>query len=790
MLHVRQSIKQTSHVVPFIPLDNRPTPPSRDGPIEVWQAWELNTSPATSDAVPNIVHFVYGLRDPEPELDMIHYFAIQSAHDVLKPDIIYFHYHYLPKSVDIPTMIFDRSIQNYAHRADIVRLEALLEFGGIYLDMDILVLKSFESLMQEQVVMGQEGRDGWLQGLGRYASVRSHSVSKKQVLYTNEAGYLYFNVPTQQSAATFGLEWWMDTSMTVYGAEANPIMTMVMKEAHLATTDNVTATSTAETIVPTATWPIEVNATVYDIAIENIYSDTNETMTIGPDEGEDAKQDPEDSAHELDLPQQELSEFQEPQKISDLFIDLYNERETIEEVHTYYRNITTDPGRPWTDFYNMDDMVTLDMAIDISPNLTRFMSDDSNAPLVMERENHLSLSERPESWHSMATSSIWNPKHRPFETVSRLYFTPDPNELLYITSSSLWMEYFDKDWNRLDDALNKPRVIPIYIPPATADMMGMYLGPEDPRLLLDSYNNTLVFFNMNTMSGRRFWYYNVTNGHQVMFQSPNDQDQKNWTPIIFDNELYFIYNLQPLMVLKCASGTGRCSVPHLLLLKAEPETSANGQKKIKFRVDFISNRFVLDYIPFMFHYMDKASAHEGMLYPSIHAEALLSSRFRELIPFWDGNQIFILSSIPYWDVNAKEDFAYVTFTIADKYYYVCRIRGLSSAVNGVIHYLTGEHFSDATTRSKSEDLEQDMMEGSDEETYREERPKRQNHERIINPFDTGTSMMAKIQSMDQAIADSQRMITQVDGYTDTVPFAFFIDTGGFQAATAKVVEKH
>lgn len=126
---------------------------------------------AVGDRIPKIVHFVYGLRDPEPTLDLIHYTAIKAAHDVLKPEKIMFHYHYLPvgdnferarhmltlRQVPMVTTVFKRPVSHYAHRADVVRLQVLEEFGGIYLDLDLISLKSVDHLLGKEFVMAQEG---------------------------------------------------------------------------------------------------------------------------------------------------------------------------------------------------------------------------------------------------------------------------------------------------------------------------------------------------------------------------------------------------------------------------------------------------------------------------------------------------------------------------------------------------------------------------------------------------------------------------------------------------------
>jgi hypothetical protein len=47
-----------------------------------------------------------------------------------------------------------------AHMADKVRLDVLYRYGGIYLDLDVLVLKPFDDLLGSALVMGEEGDHG------------------------------------------------------------------------------------------------------------------------------------------------------------------------------------------------------------------------------------------------------------------------------------------------------------------------------------------------------------------------------------------------------------------------------------------------------------------------------------------------------------------------------------------------------------------------------------------------------------------------------------------------------
>jgi len=120
--------------------------------------------------IPNQFHFVFGLKEDfgGKPFNILHYLAIKSAYDLNKPDAMYFYYTYEPSGeywdkaksyltlvqVEAPTEIFGNPITHVAHKADIIRLQALYENGGIYMDMDTICVKSFEPLLNEKTVLG------------------------------------------------------------------------------------------------------------------------------------------------------------------------------------------------------------------------------------------------------------------------------------------------------------------------------------------------------------------------------------------------------------------------------------------------------------------------------------------------------------------------------------------------------------------------------------------------------------------------------------------------------------
>ena len=133
--------------------------------------------PRAAAAAVGPVHFIYGLSD-DPEkrrFEFSHYVAVRAAHTHLRPARLLFHCHHRPSGpwwtlaeplvtvvvVDLPTEIFGRPLAHAAHRADVLRLQLLLAQGGIYLDLDVVVVRPLAPLLRagDAFVIGREGDD-------------------------------------------------------------------------------------------------------------------------------------------------------------------------------------------------------------------------------------------------------------------------------------------------------------------------------------------------------------------------------------------------------------------------------------------------------------------------------------------------------------------------------------------------------------------------------------------------------------------------------------------------------
>jgi len=134
----------------------------------------------TEEKIPNQFHFVYGLKEQTEPFHLCYFLCIESCHQIEKPDIIYFYYHYEPYGhywelikervepvrVDLSTFVSrykygfrNRKCKqyNYAHHSDFIRLDALIEKGGVYADIDtIFVNRIPEYLFTKSFVLGRE----------------------------------------------------------------------------------------------------------------------------------------------------------------------------------------------------------------------------------------------------------------------------------------------------------------------------------------------------------------------------------------------------------------------------------------------------------------------------------------------------------------------------------------------------------------------------------------------------------------------------------------------------------
>lgn len=103
--------------------------------------------------IPKIIHLCWLSRDPYPPLIVK---CLESWRQKLPDYIIKL---WDTDAIDINSNIWLKqsfSIKKYAFAADYIRFYALYNYGGIYLDADVEVLKSFDTLLNHEYFLGEE----------------------------------------------------------------------------------------------------------------------------------------------------------------------------------------------------------------------------------------------------------------------------------------------------------------------------------------------------------------------------------------------------------------------------------------------------------------------------------------------------------------------------------------------------------------------------------------------------------------------------------------------------------
>nr|XP_026692243.1 uncharacterized protein LOC113474623 [Ciona intestinalis] len=118
--------------------------------------------------VPNVVHYIwFGCKR---EFNFYHYLSIMSVLHNMRPCAVVVHADCEPNNYwwneliskrfdnfylvhqEAPNKIFNHTISRVEHKSDVVRLEILIRWGGIYFDDTVLAIKSFNQLRNYSVV--------------------------------------------------------------------------------------------------------------------------------------------------------------------------------------------------------------------------------------------------------------------------------------------------------------------------------------------------------------------------------------------------------------------------------------------------------------------------------------------------------------------------------------------------------------------------------------------------------------------------------------------------------------
>lgn len=63
-------------------------------------------------------------------------------------------------TIDLPTHVGNKVIKKTAHRADVARMQFLIEHGGVYMDIDTISHRPYNHLLDNDVLLAREHPDG------------------------------------------------------------------------------------------------------------------------------------------------------------------------------------------------------------------------------------------------------------------------------------------------------------------------------------------------------------------------------------------------------------------------------------------------------------------------------------------------------------------------------------------------------------------------------------------------------------------------------------------------------
>ncbi len=129
--------------------------------------------------VPRTFHFVFGMKPQTEPFHLAYYLCLASCLEVNRPDRLILYYHFEPHGrywelireridtvqVELTPLVQDFAYRDaaigdhyrYAHHADFVRIDQLIERGGVYADMDTLFVAPIpDSFYTPPVLMGRE----------------------------------------------------------------------------------------------------------------------------------------------------------------------------------------------------------------------------------------------------------------------------------------------------------------------------------------------------------------------------------------------------------------------------------------------------------------------------------------------------------------------------------------------------------------------------------------------------------------------------------------------------------
>lgn len=136
--------------------------------------------------IPKTIHYCWLSNDPIPQKLQ----ECMSTWKVKLPDYEFVLWNF--DKFDINSSLWVKQAfenKKYAFAADFIRLYAVYNYGGFYLDMDIEVLRSFDNLLNNEIVLAYEDVNGNIEA-GCFGATKGNLLIKKYLDYYTDRQFV------------------------------------------------------------------------------------------------------------------------------------------------------------------------------------------------------------------------------------------------------------------------------------------------------------------------------------------------------------------------------------------------------------------------------------------------------------------------------------------------------------------------------------------------------------------------------------------------------------------------
>ena len=185
--------------------------------ISIFYTFKKISGFTNNNKIPKIIHQIWVGPNPLPEKSINFIKRIKELHPTFEYRL------WTDKDLTSHNFInidYINKTQSYAQKADIMRLEILYNYGGIYLDIDMEVLKNLESLLTHNLVVCNEDKNIDKYMTNAFIASIPYNINLKRCIKNIQ--YINFSLPVNEATGPhyFRKNILLDTNTRVLSTES------------------------------------------------------------------------------------------------------------------------------------------------------------------------------------------------------------------------------------------------------------------------------------------------------------------------------------------------------------------------------------------------------------------------------------------------------------------------------------------------------------------------------------------------------------------------------------------